>query len=241
MQKYLIITLLAVGLTVPVGIFYAASNHQDARNECKSCTGQPGTITGLVLDADGQPLSGAEVFAVKSDSTMGKLPFTSTDEQGRFQLKNLSDGTYTVHASKEKDGYADTAFPFYSVNSPIVPQVNVNEQQETPEVTIRFKQKAPKLFGRVVDAVTGMAINNSQITLRWADNPEVYRLTGPNRPEMKGRFEVLVPPISLTIEVQAPGYKNWTYSDDGSDKHAAALKLEREETKELTVVLQPVR
>src|SRR5258705_10203428 len=51
---------------------------------------QSGAIRGRVLDATGQPLARASISAEGSGLT------TSTNDQGRYEIRGVSAGTYTV-------------------------------------------------------------------------------------------------------------------------------------------------
>ncbi len=103
--------------------------------------------------------------------------------------------------------------------------------------------KSAKLIGRIVDATTNRPISEATIYLHRADNPEALVITGTEQPgtKEKGEFKILVPSAPFTIEVKAPGYEDWTYSSDGTGKRKDALKLEKEETKNLTIALHPVK
>src|SRR5689334_12891599 len=56
-----------------------------------------GTIAGSVLDVTGKPIPNASVSA-RSEST-GAARQTVTDNEGRYSLGGLSEGTYTLEAS----------------------------------------------------------------------------------------------------------------------------------------------
>ncbi|MCL2330795.1 MAG: carboxypeptidase-like regulatory domain-containing protein [Phycisphaerae bacterium] len=61
---------------------------------------QPGlTLTGRVIDQDGQPIAEAKVHAYEPNSYVGYEAEAPTDEQGRFQLSNLPSGTFRIGAN----------------------------------------------------------------------------------------------------------------------------------------------
>jgi hypothetical protein len=185
-----------------------------------------------VVDADGQPVSGAEVYALKSDFTTGKIPTAHTDKDGTFLITGLKPGVYTISAGKEEDGYARTDSPFHSTGLTAAPQVDVNEAQTTSGVVVCFGPKAAKLVGSLVDASTNKLIKDPQsaeIVLRRIDHPDYSYSTAPS---LQGVFEILVPPVPLTAEISAPGYEK---------KLLGSLHLIPGETKRMGVSLHPNR
>jgi len=111
-------------------------------------------------------VSGATVYAQKSDAPMGKVPSAYTDKWGKFLIKVFASGIYTVAVVKEEDGYPLTDSPFHSVGPVDVPQVTVDEQKRIAEVVIKLGPKAARLVGRIVDANTNKPVENAQIILR---------------------------------------------------------------------------
>lgn len=232
MRKQLLIGLSILVLVIVVGISYAmrlapdhaAHVHQDA-------TANAGAIEGRVMDANGQPVAGAEVHVLKSDFISGRVPTVYTDQAGVFSMKGLAAGTYTISVSKAEDGYVDSSSPFFSGGLIPPTQVNVNEQSTTDIVT-QLGPKSAKLVGRVVDASTRKPIDNLhdvQITLRRVDNPEYSYSTGL---DSDGQFNILVPSVPVTIEVSASGY---------AKRNLKALQLRQQEVRRIDISLRPVK
>ncbi len=123
------------------------------------------------------------------------------------------------------------------------PQINIIENQVAENVLIQLGAKGSILTGRIIDAATRKPLTVCTITMRRTDNPENLFITGPTEPgeRERGVFKLLIPARPFTIEVTAPGYETWHYSNDGLGKHADALNLEKGETKKLTIALQPIK
>ena len=184
-----------------------------------------GTIEGVVLKPDGQPVSQAIVFAEGENFIKGLMPFTKTDEQGRFVIKRLEPRTYKVYASKEEDGYPSATSAFHTGGAVVIPQVSVSEGQVTSNVVVYLAPKAAKLIARVEDAATRRPVKDAQITLRRVDNPNFYFITGPDQ---QGKAKILVPAAPITVEVSAPRQET---------KHIGPIRLKREEIKNLVIYL----
>lgn len=94
--KKLILLLLA--LTISVFSFTACFLFEgDEPEETEKPT--VGTINGVVVDVDGEPLEAAEVYYSEED-------FVETDEDGKFTLKNVTVGDLSLTAILK--GYSDT-------------------------------------------------------------------------------------------------------------------------------------
>jgi protocatechuate 3,4-dioxygenase beta subunit len=231
--------LAALIITIVAGPFRAA---KPARGGVQGgATPQGATVTGRVTNPEGEPIAGAEVVAVSARGSRGRRPRALTDGQGSFTITGLKPGTYFLDAKKEDDGYTSLRSSFHSAGLADIPQVTVAENQTISDLIVRLGPKGAKLTGQITDAVTGEPVADAEITLRRADNPSHFYSFGPNEPKMRGRFKVMVPPVPFTIEVKAPGYEDWTYSGDGSGKHADALQIGGGDLRHLTIALRPAR
>jgi len=231
MRKHLLVGSLVVAGLVALSSSYSTPRTAHVWQDAPRASTNSGAVKGQVLDAEGQPVSGAEVIALKIDSGMGKVPTAHTDEQGMFLIKRLAPGTYRISISKREDGYPPTDSPFYSAGFLEVPQVTVYEGQTTSDIAVGIGTKAAKLVGRVVDTTTNKLITSQdvQVTLRRIDNPDYSYKTGP---DVNGNLTILVPPVPFTIEVSAQGYEK---------RHLGSLHLSREEIKRLDVSLRRIQ
>lgn len=230
-------SLFAAGILVVIGLSFALTRPLPIAQDIARYSG---AITGRVLDNEGESVSGAEVYAYCPTSPMGKLPRAFTDTQGNFRFTDLASGMYTVSAAKEEDGYPHIDNLFYAAGFVEPPQVSVYEQQTTSDVVVQLGPKAAKLIGRVMDFATGKPLKNAgvEITLSRVDYPNYSYSTDP---DVEGDFEILVPPVSFTIEVSTPGYEKWQYRNKGSNQPLDALQLAQGETKRMIIALRPVK
>jgi hypothetical protein len=194
-------------------------------------------VSGLVLNTEGEPVSGAEILA--SDpykGSAGKLPAAYTDERGEFLLKDLAPGQYVLSVNKIEEGHPYSDWAFYSDGVTEAPQVMIREGETIPGVVLYLRPKAAELTGRLIDADTNKPLKGldkgpkgARITLRRADNPEAAIYTAPNA---EGEFSELVPAAPFTIEVSAPGYEG---------KHLPSPRVRAGQPNRLDIPLRPAR
>jgi len=61
--------------------------------------GEPGVITGTVIDSEGHPLAHARVYVREHNMPQtGAVRYVTTDQDGQFRLGNLRPGDYDVFA-----------------------------------------------------------------------------------------------------------------------------------------------
>jgi len=191
-----------------------------------------GVVQGRVVDELGKPLAGARVYAEPvdvRDSPTGKLHFVMTKDDGDFTLEQVAPGMNVICASKEEAFYPDTGAAALATDLTALPRVRVKEGGLTPGVTVVLT-KGGKLTGSILNSLNGEPVKNSRIRLSRSDDPRLYISTGPDE---QARFQFVVPSKAFRLQVTAPGYKTWN-----SDDHGAAILVQPESTKELSIRLQ---
>ncbi|WKZ60666.1 MAG: TonB-dependent receptor [Cyclobacteriaceae bacterium] len=121
---------------------------------------QTGTIRGTVTTADGQPAEFVHV-ALK-----GTTKGSSTDKAGKFEIRNIQPGTYTLYASLVG---ANAQEQSVSVTSNAVTEVSfsLNESfQELSEVTV-YDSRINRFYNDSSFAVAKLPLND-------LENPQVY-------------------------------------------------------------------
>jgi hypothetical protein len=210
---------LAIGVIAPLLPVWAAA--------------RPGTVRGTVIDELGQPISGADVQvdAIGGPPRSTPVRYVQTDESGRFLIGDLELGAYKVFAMKEKAGYPNMAFAFYSNH--VFPTVNLIPERPTADVVIKLGPKAGVLdLATITDAATGKGIDSATIILRRVLHPDLSISTSASL----GR--VLVPPMTdVSVEVTAEGYKPWPRV--GVEGNQGRIRLGPGEALKLQIQLEP--
>ena len=199
-----------------------------------------GTITGTVLDENGQPFKRVQVCTYMRDApegskaARGDCPAATTDEAGQFRIDHVAMGATSVEAIKPEDGYI--AFAGTSVSK----EVTLTPNQSSATVVLRLGPKAGRLLPSVTDKFTGEPIIDFEV--RWTifdpDAPNISSSGGQGISH--GIRGAIVPPEKyLVLTISAPGYKQWIYRDPSDPSRPAFLRLQAGEEKELTVELEP--
>jgi hypothetical protein len=188
-----------------------------------------GSIRGMVLDENGQPLVGAEVSATKDEFQAHRVGrFFNTDSDGHFEVKDLPLGIYVVLARKEDEGYPETRLAFYSNLE--VSRATLTAAQPDAYVTLRMSPKAGWLELSVVDQATGTKLQSATVTLRRVANPNLYISTSATN-----KRTAVPSQVDVSVEIAAPGYREWTESSRGGAPYI--IRLSPGETSKLSVSL----
>ena len=138
------------------------------------------------------------------------LPWCKTDTAGCCDLQHLEFGKYQASASKEEDNYPKLEGSFYASASPIQPVVNLTADQPSAPAVIHLGRKAGVLTGKVVDAVSGKVLEDSNFEFHWVSDPRIF-LRGTGLYSKNPR--ILIPsdtPVTLVVHVR--GHEDWVYS-----------------------------
>jgi Carboxypeptidase regulatory-like domain len=190
-----------------------------------------GTITGVVHDLDGTPISEATVYTVDYTNLRRRV-HTTTDENGHFVLRNVPAGTVSIHAYKESAGYADTFFSFFTITKKAWQTVQVEGERTTDGVALELAKYATLKLS--IQNEQGEAVGATLIFTR-VDNPKQPYSVGS---DLSGSTVMLVPPVPFRLQIRADGYEVWQYEADAGSKRSNVLKPQAGETFEWLVRLR---
>src|SRR5690348_2032848 len=89
-----------------------------------SVASKSGSISGTVRDNSGLPVADAEVYALPLTASVHRLvPFSHSDNAGKFAFDQLPSGKYKVFAAKPAADYPPTGFSAFYSNNEIQHQV----------------------------------------------------------------------------------------------------------------------
>jgi hypothetical protein len=212
---------LALFLLIAIGSLACAQQPND--------TLEFGSVAGQVVDQTGKPVEGVQIFALPMEkaSVNGKVMFTVSGQDGKFLLSRVQTGLNMICFAKLVELYPDTRFAASTDDITLNPIVSVKRDETTQDVLIRLGRKGARLLGKISDRKTGQMVKNTHLLLSWADDSGKSIET---TADLEGRFEFIVAPKRLRLEVSAPGYKQWI---------SPAILVAPGETRQLTVTLEP--
>ncbi len=169
-----------------------------------------GVIEGLVLDADGKPVDGAQVTLGRARGR-GEDTVTSTywlpkglatsAGGGHFRIDHLVPGEYAATATRE------------GVGPGLVRSIEV-KANETARVQIRLAREGLVLSGRVLDVggggISGARLSVFTRSVGGAGRAPTFFFT---RSNSEGQYRLLLPRGPLSIRAEADGYAPLTDSE----------------------------
>ncbi len=168
-------------------------------------------ITGRVFDESNQGVEKVRVCAIPAPEDYRQLPQVQcalSDSQGNFVIKTGRKSQFRIIAEKSAAGYQSPQFEFYQ--NPALPaplQITLNETTPTADVSVPLGPKNGALTGKIVDASTGLAIENARFSMCHASNPRVCY--GTVIKNSNGTFKVAAPHVPFTLKISAEGYDEW--------------------------------
>ena len=150
-----------------------------------------GIVTGRILNANGDPIIGAQVRAERVRDELGRpikdqsLASTtsvsprSTDDRGIYRLYGMLPGSYLISIGGSGRGFSSRTTPYEnrlpiyhpSATRDTAAEVSVRAGEESTGVDIRYRAErgfsvSGKVLGGPAEQRSGMIINTSSITLR---------------------------------------------------------------------------
>ena len=181
-----------------------------------------GVISGRVLDAEGEPLSGVRVQALTRRYMRGQVRLRargsrSSDDRGEYRIFDLSPGRYFVRAvwrsfRNQESSFAPVFYP-NALRAEDAQRISVGEGGEVPRVDIQM-QKVPtfSVSGRLLDLATGRPFTSGFVSAS-AEESTMFSLGG-DRIRSDGSFRLagLVPGrYQLLVFVQRPGTSGFSF------------------------------
>jgi len=94
------------------------------------------------------------------------------------------------------------------------------------------------LRGKILSSDTKVAVTLARITLSRVDHPGWFIETDA---ETNGAFEFIVPSKPMHFQVEAQGFKTWTYARSPVSKNHLPLLLQPTDKTDIDVYLEPIR
>jgi hypothetical protein len=198
---------------------------------------ETGKISGTVVDEHGAPAANLmlELYPI-GVAIIGALPRIKTDAHGQFVIivpSSNRDPEGPSHNMRwliypRQGYYPDLSSRFYTTNVNRAQVVEFTPDISEATVKLKLGPKAGALKGHVTDTLTGAPVN-PYFELAWASDPQNRMGIGTH----SSYFILLPANTHITLWVQSPGYKRWTYPGTVNIRPGHNMTLD--------VKLEPVR
>lgn len=196
----------------------------------------PFIIRGEIHDGEGQKVACVNVCAMPEELVSGKFfPCVVSDAEGKFVIRLSEAGKYKLSTAKVESGYMPQHLPFYRLPSVSMPEVTLDSNTPTQEVSIILSPKSGALAGKSIDAATNLPVENVKITLCHFHNPSVCFQTSAK--DAGGKFKVQTPPAPFTLKITAEGFED-CYGPRCTDKPESIININPGATVELSFYLK---
>jgi len=169
------------------------------------------TINGEVQDNTGKPAGGVRVCALAEsfDSSKPDAPIScsKSDPQGKFTIAVNKASTYQLIYDDAANGHWPTYLAFFRPPSAALPEVVVDDGNDTTWTTISMLPKNGLIVGKSVDTKTGLPVESIELTMCHADNPQICWRTSAKSAD--GKFTVPGPHVPFTLRIRASGFNDW--------------------------------
>jgi hypothetical protein len=202
-----------------------------------------GVIRGSVVDLDGKPVAGANVYVRGFRAPLGgeNLPIlnsrsneTTSNANGEFVLDRVVPSkSVVIHAYMDTDYFASVLWAFDLPPALERREVEVMPGQTVTGVTVRLTQRPGQLRLYVRDAKTKALVHGIFSQLCREDRP-TYCKGGSGPSDFAERVPVDVG-ISIKIEADDGHHKKWEYQD--AKTHSRYFRVKSGETETITIYL----
>jgi hypothetical protein len=192
-----------------------------------------GTITGRVLDKQGNPLSDVTVIAQLISRHQGKgRTSVKTNATGQFVIGNSPYGDYVILAANDRPSRDTNAA---SADNNAMTTISLSSTIPNSVVTLMFGFETSVITGRIKDAVTGQPIQ-ARLQVQSTASGNTWINSG-----VPSGFHITLPRHSdLSLRVAASGYQNWVFSTVQAGVSTQTVQV-KERHKQLSISLQPLK
>jgi hypothetical protein len=164
------------------------------------------TIAGTIVDGEGDPVADAEVFASSWwDSWPGYGTWTTTDENGAYELVGLPPG-YAVLSAYPPEDRPDLGFEFYDNAFSRTRATPVLLALGEAESGIDFELGPPGSISGTVTTPTGAPAANVEV---WALPPDWFDEPITTRTAADGTYTISVAPGEYRVRFRPPAASGW--------------------------------
>jgi hypothetical protein len=165
-------------------------------------------IIGRVFDESNHGVEKVRVCALPVDYAQApQMPCAFSDANGNFVIITGRPSQYRILPDKSPGGYHWQREAFWRNPALSLLDVTLTERNPSASVLVPLGEKNGLLTGRVVDANTGLPVENVKFTMCHVANPRICG--GTTVKNSDGVFNVDTPHVPFTLKISAVGYDDW--------------------------------
>jgi Carboxypeptidase regulatory-like domain len=182
---------------------------------------QQGTVlTGHVYDAFGTPADGARIeYMALNFHEKSRSQIAVSRADGGYSLSVGGIGKIRVYVYKESADIPNTRLLLFESQEQTYVDVDVRPDNDVTNADLRLPVPYGVLSGSVRDAKSHLAVAAARVTLRRKEQPKVFSTSV----DEAGNFHFALPRREITVTVDAPGYRTWSYLDSSNLKDSVML------------------
>ena len=223
---YFVATLLVLSWVIA-----QAQNSETAHSQ--------GRIAATILNNEGEPVRKTFVcISIRGEDSSGGYSTTHcglvTDKNGEVEIENMQLGKLDIGAEAPFGGYWKE-----DLKAARLQTVTLTPEEPFGRVILRIGPRPGILNLSLRDKETGEFVWSAQIHLSVASRKLGSSGTGNfEKSESSGLRVPIRPNSDVILEVSAPGYKTWFYTDPTTPSQRT-LRLESDEQRSISVELEP--
>lgn len=192
-----------------------------------------GAITGIVIDENGKPISGAEIDADEIVQGPGSklIRLALSDSSGLFRFEPVKFGSYKLFGLKPESWYPDTKFELYvGQYHPVV--VTLSTTQPSANTTLQLGPKSGIVRLTILDQRELRPVTNSVVEIRRVGS-DVWISTS-----LSEEGTILVPPDTpVQLTVRAAGFTPQKRGDPNEPQSGPPVSLHSGEELKINMYL----
>ncbi len=197
---------------------------------------EPGSISGTVLDQQGNPVERAAIQPYDGVGMPIHLRTVHTDHMGHFVIYTMHPGEWELLVSKVEDGYPDPVFDFGTSRTAKPVKVTVKPGASTTGIELHLGPKAAFVHLELFDADTNRPLGAMMLDMQATEPGQQAQSNGEwLHARRRSPADLLIAPGLVRLTVTSPGYLPWT----AEERNHPYLSLRSGEHREFKIKLHP--
>ena len=179
-------------------------------------------ISGKVFDKSNQGVDRVRVCALPVDyAQFPQMHCGISDATGHFVIPAGRPSRYSIFAEKTAAGYQWQRDMFYRESDLPLLDVTLTATNPSTTVSVPLGERTGFVTGKIMDANTGLAVDNARLTLCQIANARLCKTITTKNAD--GTFNVGAAKVPFTLKISAEGYEDWWGPNGVGEKNAISV------------------